>query len=243
MAYDYFSRDLTKKVGQVILNDIEMALESMESRGFILVLALIINSPLTLLKIIDCIWNHFMNAPKNLSDILKNDLIGISSFKSRFKDENSITSALRNIEEAKNTFENKIIKDKNKVDYLSYIRSYLISNKYVLEATLVKKVNHTLEEKDVQDYLNSGELNKPCWTEYVNFSEKMNNALKEVFPHKIKLRKIKESNYPCVVFPNGDTFELIEDLKRLFLNDRIRIKFDTGLNENYNNIRGIKTWN
>ena len=130
-----------------------------------------------------------------------------------------------------------------KIASLQYLRNYLMQNNYVLKATLIKKVSHTVKQEDIDYYLNSGELKKPCWTEYITFSEQVNNNLKEIFPHKIKLKKIKESNYPCIAFPNGDTFELINDLKRVFLNNNIRIKFDTSIDENYNRIRGIKTWN
>lgn len=243
--YNPLNKNLSEKIAEIIVNDIEMALQAIDSRGFILILALLCNLPLTILKIIDCACNHYARTYPTLGEVRKNELQDPKVIKLLTKEE--LNARIRTIEsESIKHFEHPIFKpseSKVKIEALQSLRSYLLSTNYVLEATLIKKVSHSVNQEDIDYYLASGELKKPCWTEYITFSEKINNNLKEIFPHKIKLKKIKESNYPCIAFPNGDTFELIDDLKRVFLTDKIKIKFDTSIDENYNKERGIKIWN
>lgn len=117
-----------------------------------------------------------------------------------------------------------------KLDTSAFItlRDYLLLNNFTLKATFIKKVSHSINEEDIQEYLESGKLQKPCWTEYIDFSQEINESLKKVFPNKVKLRKISSLEYPCVALENGDTIGLTEDLQRVFLNNEIKITFTKG---------------
>lgn len=229
LAYNPFEKSLSKKIAQIMVNDMKIATDYIESNGFILYLALFIHFPITLIKIASCTYNHY-NTPDILSKkYLKDSLQNIHRKRFDYAQERTVIENIKTLEDEGITFTNSYTdtkREKERIEALSYLRNHLIANKGILKAKLIKKVRHNLSEKDLDYYLTSGELNRASWTEYVTFSEGINRCLFEIFPDQIRLKTIKGLSYPCIAFPNGDTFELVNDLRNTFLNENIKIVFD-----------------
>ena len=123
---------------------------------------------------------------------------------------------------------------KNEKIALSYqiVRNYLLQNDMTLNAHVIKSVRHNVSDDIVLEYMHTGAILKPYLTEYLDFDGNLRKPLLDVLKNKITSKKINGTPYLVVL--NGEIEAIENELKSIFLNDNIKVKFDTHANESYN---------
>ena len=224
------SRGPFNEVVDIIASDIDMVVAGTKRNGAgIMALTFLLTTPLTLLKVLHCLWTLIFDSPHQVREY--------TSLSQIYRDDFSTPEGIKNYspeqvmagEEEIEKFERcthpylKPQVEETMVEALITVRDSLIITNAVLTGYRVKTVNHSVPEEVLLQDAKTGELSKAYWTDYIDFGENMNKCLKDILPDKIKLKKIKECTYRCLEVPNGNLMEIENDLKRIFLQDNLRI--------------------
>ena len=227
-------RNLSEEIADIFISDIKLTYEMVWERGLILFLiALTCVLVVSLLKVCHCVWTYFFDSPMTVGQYVKSRYDSDENYISQKTHAEFIhdETVMENENLTNHSYLNK--NKKQTVDSLSYLRNYLLTHNFELHAQVIKSVRHKVADDIVLEYMHTGKILKPYLTEFINFGEKINNALKDILNPKITLKKTKDCPYPCIITYNGEIDFIKEDLSRLFLHD-INIKFDTIENKLYN---------
>ena len=216
-------RNLSEELVDIFVSDTRLTCEKIEGRGLIFFLALFCVLCISLLKVAHCLWTYFFDNQMTLGEWQEQQLKDEKRL--HRLTENEVTSMHLNIENE------RISKFKTpQENSLTFLRMYLLNHNNTLHAQVVKSIKHNVSDEIIMEYMHTGKIIKPYQTEYINFGEKINKAIKDALGNRVSLKKIKDCPYPCIVVLNGETEKISEELGNVFLND-VMIKFDVSLNK------------
>ena len=224
-------RNLSEEIIDIFISDVKLTCSMLKSRGLLFFIALSLTLCVSLLKVGHCVWTYLFDPHYTLADLSRRNLQD-ESHRNRMNERDVVTAMINIEHEKRHKHQSK--KELERVEALSFLRTYLLNRNFTLTAQVIKSVEHSVSDDILREYLHSGKIIKPYQTEYIDFGEKINNALKQALGKKISLRKVKDCPYPCVAVFNGEIESIQKELENLFLGNKIRILFDTPLNKRYN---------
>ena len=152
----YRSKDLGKEFSEILQEDYEWICNSLESRGFIFLIALITLMSMSFLKAIVHVIEQSQKPVMTYNHL---DL-------HRGMQEESIThvltrrEAIEEVENHDNLCPNTTVKNK-RATTLNILRDYLYQHDLTLHAETIKKINHRRTEEELMEMYRTGEITKP----------------------------------------------------------------------------------
>lgn len=98
----------------------------------------------------------------------------------------------------------------------TYLRKELIKNDNILKGTVLMTTFPKITGEELLQVNITGNVNRPFIVQRVTFGNKINKALKILYP-KLKNRKIKGQEDTYIVFEGDEVFELEKELRNLFM--------------------------
>ena len=218
-------RDVWTETWDILETDWNKITSTLETRGLWFMLAVIILMSISLIKVIvnaiSCYkFSQYYKIKLEPSDI------------SRYAPQVTQEAQMFINEAIQPKQEHPVSKKKSTVLSYQTVRNYLLKNNMTLHARVIKSVRHKVADDIVLEYMRSGKILKPYMTEYLDFGEELRKPLLDVLKDKVTSKKYGDYHYLVVL--NGETEALENELKSIFLNENIKIKFDTYAEDCYN---------
>ena len=216
----YRSRDLGEEFFGILEEDYQWICDSLEGRGLLFLIAVIVLMSLSILKAIVFVIEQSQKPVMTYSHL---DL-------ARGMHEESITNILKRresipeVQNHDNLCPNTTIKNQ-RAETLNKLRNYLYQHDLTLHAHIIKKINHRRTEEELIEMYRTGVLSKPLSTTHATFGEDLNKLLKEVLGDTIDLRTDRFSKETFIKVLNDDFTPIKEKLLQVY-NETVKFKFD-----------------
>lgn len=207
--------NLEEEIGEILLEDHEMVCREITGRGLIFLIAYIVIMGISLLKVIFHVFDHYSKPERPLPQITRGNVEKATDL-----------TYLCEMKEARNCNQNQY-RTKNQEAHVNatiQLRNYLYSNDLELEGTILKEVNHKVDDFALLKCIHSGYEEMPkLSTTYITFGEDIDYLLAEVLPSKPKKRTVQ--GVKCLAFENDYGF-IAEELKQIY-QESVKVTFDS----------------
>ena len=119
-------------------------------------------------------------------------------------DDKAITPTKLNIQEKKQ-------------NALNILREELAKNNNILVGHIIDTRFPSMSEEELLTYINTGKRKKPLMVQRITFGNNLNQAIKVLFSHSVKHRKIKNESNTYLVFEEETVVDLEKRIQDLFM--------------------------
>lgn len=206
--------DLGEEISEIISEDHEMACRDIQTRGLVFLIAYTMIMLISFLKVLVHTVDHYSKPERPRPQITR-----------EMVDRARSLNTMYTVKESGN-YNNPQYKTKNqqrKAYCIQELRKFLYNNNLTIRGTILKEINHRVDDHAFISSIISGEEMAKFTTTYITFGEHLNEILFEVLPTKPKKRTVQGKK--CLAFENDYGF-MVQELRQIY-QEPIKVKFDS----------------